>query len=77
MEKKKHVTGFLFSDPSLLSGAGTVMNLAGNFYEYNGSENGEEADKVALENDFQMVGQDIAGVMDAFYTEHLQKISAF
>lgn len=59
---RKHktcVTDFLFSTPSFLSGAGTVLNLAGNFYEFNASESENEADAIALENDFRMVGQDI------------------
>ena len=58
-KQKRFTTGFLFSTPSFLSGAGTVMNLAGNFYDFNFSESGFEADKMAIENDFRMLGQDI------------------
>lgn len=57
--QKRYSTGFLFSTPSLFSGAGTVMNLAGNYYEFNSSDSGFEADCIALQNDFKMVGQDI------------------
>jgi hypothetical protein len=52
-------TDFLFSTPSFWIGAGTVINLAGNFYEFNLSESGFEADEKAIENDICMVGQDI------------------
>ncbi len=64
MEKqKRYSTDFLFSAPSFLSGAGTVMNLAGNFYAYNLSDSAFEADENALENDFRMIGQDIGDVI--------------
>ena len=60
MEKqKRYNSGFLFSTPSFLSGAGTAFNLAGNYYRFNSSETGFEADEIAIENDFRMVGKDI------------------
>lgn len=62
--KKRCTTGFLFSTPSFLSGAGTVINLAGNFYEFNSSDSGFEADEKAIENDFRMIGQDICDVIE-------------
>jgi len=58
--KKRRQTGFLYSTPSFLSGVGSVMNIAGDFYEYNTCEN---PDHTAIYNDFAMVGQDIK---DAF-----------
>jgi len=63
-KQKRYTTGFLFSNPSFLSGAGTVMNLAGNYYEFNSSETGFEADEKAIENDFRMIGQDIYDVIE-------------
>lgn len=63
-KRTRFTTDFLFSQPSFLSGAATAFNLAGNFYEFNASESGEEADKIALENDFRMIGQDIQDVMN-------------
>lgn len=57
-------TDFLFSMPTFFSGAGTVMNLAGNYYEFNTSDTEFEADERAIENDFRMIGQDIAIVID-------------
>lgn len=55
-KQKRFTTGFLFSTPSFLSGAGTVMNISGNYYDFNSSETGSEADKKAIENDFRMIG---------------------
>ena len=58
-KQKRFNTGFLFSEPSFLSGAGTVINLEGNFYEFNSSDSDAEADSIAIYNDFGMIGQDI------------------
>ena len=63
-KQKRYTSGFLFSTPSFLSGAGTVINLAGNFYEFNSSDSGFEADEKAIENDFRMIGQDICDVIE-------------
>ena len=69
MEKqKRYTTGFLFSSPSFFSGAGTLMNLSGNFYDFNASKTGFEADEKALENDFRMVGQDICDTIEKVKT---------
>lgn len=62
-ESKRFNTGFLFSTPSFLSGAGTVINLAGNYYEYNVSASDCEADYNAIKNDFDMIGQDMNDVV--------------
>lgn len=56
---KKYRTDFLFSTPNFFTGAGSVMNLAGNYYDFNTSENDLEADYFALKNDFIMIGQDL------------------
>lgn len=64
MKKSKKYTDILFSTPSFLSGAGTVINLAGNFYEFNISESEEEADCTAIRNDVDMIGQDMHEVLE-------------
>ncbi len=56
---KRFKTGTLFSKPSFLSGAGTALNLAGNYHPINYSGSSNESDRKAIENDFNMVGQDI------------------
>ena len=64
MKNKKYITGFLFTSPSFLTGAGTVINLAGNYYEFNTCSSGIEADEMAIEHDFRMIGQDITDIME-------------
>lgn len=65
-ERNKFSTGFLFSTPSFLGGAGTVINLAGNYYKFNSSVSELEADGMAIEQDFRVVGQDLKNAMDLF-----------
>ncbi len=74
--KKRFATDFLFSTPTFLSGAGTVINLAGNYYDFNASDSGSEADALALSNDFRMVGQDLADVLEVVRDEK-QMLSTF
>jgi hypothetical protein len=62
--KDRYITDFLFATPNYLTGAGTVINLAGNYYAFNVSKTGEEADHRAIQNDFNMIGQDIFDVIE-------------
>ncbi len=73
---RRYKTGVLFSTPSFLSGAGTVLNLAGNYYSFNASETDFEADEMALENDFRMVGQDIHDVLESIKMDTKKLITA-
>ncbi len=59
MNTKIYKTDFLFSKSSFITGMGSVLNLAGNYYIYNNSESEEEADFLALSSDWGVVGQDI------------------
>ena len=52
-------TDFLFTNCNLLTGAATVFNLVGDFYEFNASQTGVEADCKAIGNDFKIVGEDL------------------
>ena len=63
-KRNRYISDFLFSTPNFLSGAGTVMNIAGNYYSFNGSESECEADSMALDNDFHMIGQDLSDVIE-------------
>lgn len=62
-KKYKYRTDYLFNNSSLLSGAGTVINLAGNYYDYNYSNSDCEADNKAIRNDFGVIGEDIKEAM--------------
>jgi hypothetical protein len=52
-------TDYLFSEGSYLLGAGSVLDLSGNYFQYNSSPTGEEADRRALANDIAIIGQDM------------------
>ena len=58
MLRKKYRTGFLFNATNSLVGMGSVLNIAGNYFSFNGSRTGEEADRKAIENDWGVNGQD-------------------
>ena len=62
-------TGFLYSDPSLLKGAGTVINVWGNYYDFNYSPTPEEADERAIASDWRIVGKDIQDVLGVVSNE--------
>lgn len=61
--KNKFMSDFLFSTPDFFVGAGSVINIAGNYYSFNASDSENEADAKAMENDFKIVGQDIYNVL--------------
>jgi hypothetical protein len=49
---------FLFAQPSFASGVARVLDLWGQFDEYNTSATGEEADTKAIACDWMVVGDD-------------------
>ena len=59
-------TDFLTATPSFLTGMGSVLNIGGNYPEFNASDSPEEADRLALEADWRMVGQDFEDVFEEF-----------
>jgi hypothetical protein len=54
-------TDFLCSSSSFLGGFGSVLNLQGHLFEYNCSR---DPDRIALAQDWRMVGQDISDAME-------------
>ena len=62
--KSNSVTDFLFTTPSFLTGAGTVMNLAGSFYDFNSSQSPNMADILAIKADFNIIGDDLSESMN-------------
>ena len=76
-DHKKYKTDFLTAN-SFLIGMGSVFNVAGNYFKYNCSETAEEADGLALANDWCIVGQDISDAMENFEKEnHNQLVIPF
>jgi hypothetical protein len=57
---KKYRTDFLFPTPSFLIGAGSVFNIAGNYFNFNYSSSDKEADNKAIMSDWGVIGQDIS-----------------
>jgi len=55
----KHKTTILFPRTSAIVGMGSIFNIVGNYFEFNYSESGEDADRKAIESDWSMIGQDI------------------
>ena len=57
------MTDFLFATPTFISGFGAVIDLGGTMVKFNESSSPEEADYLALANDWAMVGHDIRNAM--------------
>jgi hypothetical protein len=62
----KPKSDFLVASPSLLSGAGRLLDWYGQFDEYNTSRTGAEADAKAAASDWAAVGDDLREAMEEF-----------
>ncbi|ELR72619.1 hypothetical protein C900_00998 [Fulvivirga imtechensis AK7] len=60
---------FLFSKMNFLTGAGSVLNIAGNYYSFNSSKNEREADLKAIKSDWCSVGEDISHAYKTMLSE--------
>jgi len=56
---QKFVTDFLLPKNNFWVGMGSVLNLAGDYFEYNYSKSEADADNRALHSDWYNVGEDI------------------
>lgn len=59
MSKKHYITDHLFPRTNSIIGAGSIFNIAGNYFEFNYSLTNEEADSKAIESDWGVIGLDI------------------
>ena len=60
MSKKKSLrTLFLCTDNNFIIGMGSVLNVAGNYFEFATSRDALSADLKALASDWEMIGNDI------------------
>ncbi|HLS29392.1 MAG TPA: hypothetical protein VK021_00905 [Flavobacteriaceae bacterium] len=57
--KFKYKTDFLLPKNDFLVGLGSVLNIKGNYFQYNYSESVVEADFKAIYSDWLNVGRDI------------------
>lgn len=53
------MTDFLFARPTFLSGMGAVLDLGGTMEMFNESSSPEEADSLAIMNDWVSVGNNL------------------
>ena len=57
---KEYSTFFLIKQRgSFITGTATLLNIQGNFSDYNYSKTDKDADAKAIENDWGVIGQDI------------------
>ena len=59
MSENKYRTDFLFPSVNGMIGAGSIFNIAGNYFDFNVSESELEADQRAIECDWGMIGNDL------------------
>ncbi len=57
-------TSFLFATPSFLEGLARTLDLGATLDEYNSSITPEQADFLALKNDWQVIGNDLANAIE-------------
>jgi hypothetical protein len=62
-------SGFLYADPSFLSGAARAFDLYGLYDAYNASATPLEADARALAADWIVTGQDLQDAIDDFQSQ--------
>ena len=60
------MSDFLFARPTFISGIGAIIDLGGTMEMFNESSSPEEADYLALKNDWCIVGNDIRSAMFKF-----------
>ena len=64
-------TTYLTSDMNFLTGMASTLCLGGNFYRFNFSSSERASDARAINNDWRMVGRDMARAMNAFKEKEL------
>lgn len=58
-------TSFLFAEPSFIEGMARVIDLGSTLDEYNSVMTQEQADFLAIRNDWEIIGEDIAIAIEA------------
>ena len=61
--------GFLFARPSWVEGLARAFDLGGTLQEYNTAPTPEEADSIAMNADWRVVGQDLLRAMNELSEE--------
>ncbi len=60
------MSDFLFARPSFWEGLGRLIDFGGTLTEFNSSPSGPQADRLALEQDWRMVGNDLRAAMGVY-----------
>ena len=63
---------FLFPDTDFITGMGSVLNIAGSYFEFDTSKSENIADQKALRSDWGVIGQDIREALSKY--SNLQEI---
>lgn len=59
-------TDYLFPTPSFIEGMARIFDFADALQKFNYSEDEQEADYMAISNDWKMVGQDIRSAIQQY-----------
>ncbi|WP_041779660.1 hypothetical protein [Belliella baltica] len=73
-KKEKYRTDFLLPRNNFLVGMGSVLNIAGSYFDYNYSKSEKEADFKAMVSDWQNVGNDFRQSNEKFEKENKAKL---
>ncbi len=71
----RYKTNYLLPKNNFWVGMGSILNLAGSYFEYNYSKSEKEADLKALTSDWDNVEEDIRKSQNIFETENKYKLS--
>ncbi|EIJ38523.1 hypothetical protein JoomaDRAFT_1508 [Galbibacter orientalis DSM 19592] len=70
----RYRTDYLLPKNNFLVGMGSILNIAGSYFEYNYSKSDNEADLKSLTSDWDNVGQDIRKSKISFEEENKHKL---
>ena len=72
--RPRYRTNFLLPRNNFLVGLGSVLNIAGAYFDYNYSKSEKEADFKAMESDWQNVGDDFRMSKEKFEKDNKDKL---
>lgn len=70
----KYRTDYLLPKNNLWVGMGSILNLAGSYFDYNYSKTEKEADFKAIMSDWENVGVDVKKSKEKFENKHKRKL---
>lgn len=70
----KYRTDYLLPKNNFWVGMGSILNLAGSYFDYNYSKTGKEADFKAIMSDWENVGDDIRKSKEKFENKYKREL---